>query len=199
MIGANRAMAPSVKSLPRLLVSFRWQWCFGLWMGAILSAWPVDSLVWRTADGRVDAHIDSWNLTNLLQEIATTSGWQVYLEPGTDYQVRAKFKGFSAGEALQHLLGNLNYALLSQTNSAPKLFVYKSSLQGATPLMTPAERGGSISKSGQPISKELVVASKPDSKKMIALQEKRETSGGAGSSEPFKFEFDPSQFLEQRK
>jgi len=187
-----------VKNLPRFLVRFRWHWCFGLWLGATLSAWPIDSLVWRNADGRVDAQIDSWTLTNVLQEIAASSGWQVYLEPGTDYQVRAKFKGFPVGEALRHLLGNLNYALLPQTNSAPKLFVYKSSLQGATQLMT-VESGGSISKRGQPISNELVIASKPDSKKMIALQEKRETSDGAGSSEPFKFEFDPSQFLEQTK
>jgi hypothetical protein len=188
-----------MKNLPRFLARFRWHWCFGLWLGATLSAWPVDSLVWRNAEGRVDAQIDSWSLTNLLQEIAASSGWQVYLEPGTDYKVRAKFKGFPVGEALRHLLGNLNYALLPQTNSAPKLFVYKSSLQGAIQLMAPAEGGGSISKSGQPISKGLVIASKPDSKKTIALQEKRETSDGAGSSEPFKFEFDPSQFLEQTK
>jgi hypothetical protein len=139
MIGANRIVARSAKNLPRFLVRFRWQWCFGLWLGATLSAWPVDSLVWRNADGRVDAQIDSWSLTNLLQEIAASSGWQVYLEPGTDYNVRAKFKGFPLGEALRHLLGNLNHALLPQTNSAPKLFVYKSSLQGAIQLMAPAE------------------------------------------------------------
>jgi len=180
-------------------VRFRWQWCFGLWLGAILSAWPADSLVWRNTDNRVDAQIDSWNLPKLLQQIAAGSGWQVYLEPGTDYKVRAKFKGFPVGEALRHLLGNLNYALLPETNSTSKLFVYRTSLQDATQLMTPAERVGSISKSGQPISKELVIASKPDSRKMIALQEIRETSDGAGSSEPFKFEFDPSQFLEQTK
>jgi hypothetical protein len=182
-------------------VRFRWQWCFGLWLGAILSAWPADSLVWRNADGRVDAQIDSWTLTNLLQEIAASSGWQVYLEPGTDYKVRAKFKGFPVGEALRHLLGNLNYALLPETNSTSKLFVYRTSLQDATQLMAPAGRGGSISKSGQPISKELVIASKPDSKKTIALQEKRETVApdGAAPPEPFKFEFDPSEFLEEAK
>jgi len=65
--------------------------------------------------------------------------------------------------------------------------------------MAPAEGGGSISKRSQPISKRLGIASKPDSKKTIAPQEKRETAvrEGAGSAEPFKFEFDPSQFLEQ--
>jgi hypothetical protein len=190
-----------MKNLPRFLVRFRWHWCFGLWLAATLSASPADSLVWRNADGRVDAQIDSWNLTNVLQEIAASSGWQVYLEPGTDYNVRAKFKGFRVGEALRHLLGNLNYALLPETNSTSKLFVYRSSLQDATQLMAPAERGGSISKSGQPISKGLVIASKPDSKKATVTREKSATAAteGAGSSEPFKFEFDPSQFLEQTK
>jgi hypothetical protein len=79
--------------------------------------------------------------------------------------------------------------------------VYKSSLQGAIQLIAPSERGGSISQSGQPISKGLAIASKADSKKTIAPQEKPATAapGGAGSSEPFKFEFDPSEFLEQTK
>ena len=101
-----------MKNLPRFLARFRWQWCFGLWLCAVLGAWPADSLVWPNAEGRVDAQIDSWNLTNLLQEIAASTGWQVYLESGTDYKVSAKFKGFPVGEALRHLLGNLNYALL---------------------------------------------------------------------------------------
>ena len=190
-----------MKNLPRFLVRFRWRWCFAFWLGATLSAWPVDSLVWRNADGRVDAQIDSWTLTNLLQKIAASTGWQVYLEPGTDYKVRAKFKDFPVGEALRHLLGNLNYALLPETNSIPKLFVYRSSLQDATQLMAPTESGGSIAKSGQRIPKELVITSKLDSKKTIAPQEKRETAApdGAAPPEPFKFEFDPSEFLEQAK
>ena len=194
-------MAPSVKNLPHFLARFRWHWCFGLWLGAALSAWPADSLVWRNAEGRVDAQIDSWSLTNLLQEIAASSGWLIYLEPGTDYQIRAKFQGFPVGEALRHLLGNLNYALLPETNSTSKLFVYKSSLQGATQLMAPAESGGSVSKSGQRISKELVIPAKLDSKKTIAPQVKRETAvrEDAAPAEPFKFEFDPSAFLKQTK
>ena len=67
--------------------------------------------------------------------------------------------------------------------------------------MAPADRGGSISKSGQPIAKELVIASKPNSQKTIAPQEKRAAaaSDGAGPPEPFKFEFDPSQFLKETK
>jgi hypothetical protein len=45
------------------------------------------------------------------------------------------------------------------------------------------------------------MAPKPDSKKTIATQEKHKTAApdGAGPPEPFKFEFDPSQFLEQKK
>jgi hypothetical protein len=162
-----------MKNLSRFLIRFRWQWFFGFWLGVTLSAWPADSLVWRNADNRVDAQIDSWNLPKLLQQIAAGSGWQVYLEPGTEYKVSAKFRGFSVSEALSYLLGNLNYALLPQPNSASKLFVYKNSLQDATQLITPPEKGGKMSKTGKPISNELIVALKPDSKETIEELAKR--------------------------
>ena len=44
----------------------------------------ADSLVWRTAESRVDAQVDGWPLERVLQTITAATGWQVYVEPGTE-------------------------------------------------------------------------------------------------------------------
>ncbi|MDW8310952.1 MAG: S8 family serine peptidase, partial [Verrucomicrobiales bacterium] len=123
--------------------------CFGL-AGAAPGA---DWLTWRADQQLVDAHIESWKLPRLLQEIAAATGWQVFVEPNVDEAVSARFKGLPQGEALRLLLGKLNFALLPQTNGAAKFFVYRTSLHDATQLIRPPARRST----GDPIPDELVV------------------------------------------
>jgi thermitase len=127
----------------------------------------ADSLVWHVEKNRVDAEIQSWNLDKLLQKIAASTGWQIYVEADTLRTVSVKFKNLPQGDALRSLLGNLNFALLPQTNGSPRLFVFRTSLQEATQLVrVPAK----ASKSGtaKPIPNELIVSLKPGSKVNIA-------------------------------
>jgi subtilisin family serine protease len=123
----------------------------------------ADSLTWRADKQLVDAHIESWKLPRLLQEIAATTGWQVFLEPDTDQPVAAKFKGLPPGEALRLLLGKLNFALLPQSDSPAKFFVYRTSIQDATHLIRPPAKLST----GEPIPDELVVRLKDGSPESI--------------------------------
>ncbi|MBI3414682.1 MAG: S8 family serine peptidase [Verrucomicrobia bacterium] len=153
-------------------------------------AFAADMLQWRAKENRVEARIESWELPKLLQQVAAATGWQVYLEPGTHRRIEAKFKDLSVGDALRHLLGDLNFALLPQTNAPSKLFVFQNSLQDATQqiLPPPAEK-----KSGKPIPNELVVTLKPDSKESIETFAKRlgaKVTGRIAGSKAYRLQFD---------
>ena len=94
----------------------------------------TNQLVWRAGINRVDAQIGSWNLRQLLAQISTQTGWQVYVEPGVEQNVSVKFQNLEVREALSRLLGDLNYALLPQKLGKAKLFIYHDSVQNATPV-----------------------------------------------------------------
>lgn len=114
-----------------------------------------DSLVWSRQKSRVDADIDAWPLPRVLQVITTSTGWQVYVEPGTQHAVTAHFTDLPPADALRRLLGDLNFALLPQTDGSSKLFVYRHSVDAATELV---RRSGE--RKSTPIENELVVALK---------------------------------------
>src|SRR5437763_16243749 len=107
-----------------------------------LPACAADTLNWRTNQNLVSADIKSGQLPKLLAQIASLTGWKVYIEPGTTRKVSAKFADLKPGDALHLLLGELNFALVPQTNNSPKLFVFRTTLQHATQLVRPARPEG---------------------------------------------------------
>ncbi|MCX7872431.1 MAG: S8 family serine peptidase [Verrucomicrobiae bacterium] len=87
----------------------------------------------------ITAGIDSMPLEEFLARLSEVTGWNVFIEPGTSHTVSAKFKDRPVGEAMQMLLGNLSFALVPQTNSSPKFFVFKTSMDEATRFIKPAK------------------------------------------------------------
>src|SRR5689334_19567576 len=73
-----------------------------------------DKLNWN--NNSIDADITSWDLPQLLENIASSTGWKIYLEPNIDRKVSAKFEKLPSGEALRSLLGNLNFVVMPPTN-----------------------------------------------------------------------------------
>ncbi len=129
----------------------------------VLRVHANDTISWNAAANRVSADLRSLGLSNVLEQVATATGWQVYLEPGTTHDVSAKFKDLPPGEALHLLLGDLNFALLPQTNAYSRLYVFRTSQRNATQLIRPA---ASRTGSGNPkvIKNELIVRLKPGAK-----------------------------------
>lgn len=120
---------------------------------------PTNTLEWRAEQNKVTADIKGWDVRTLLEHVAASTGWDVFLEPGTKYTVSAKFRDRAPGEALRLLIPPLTAVLLPQSNAPPKLCVYKTSVQDATQRIAPISR----SKRG-PISNELIVKLKPGEK-----------------------------------
>jgi Subtilase family len=127
------------------------------------SARPSGTLDWQARRNRVDARIESWSLPALLAAIESASGWQVYVEPGTELEVTARFEGLSQADALRRLLGRLNFALLPQVDGPAKLFVFRTSAEGATERVRAAATGGSPGRAGTPIRGERIVVLAPGS------------------------------------
>ena len=135
-----------------------------LWLGGFLGTFEAlhaaDTFTWRTNDNRISAEIGSWPLSKLLGKVSEQTGWKVFLEPGTTRDVSVKFKSLSLGDALRSLLGDLNFALVPETNSPSKLFVFRTSLHQATQLISPAQSADAAKKSKR-IRNEIVVTLKP--------------------------------------
>lgn len=107
----------------------------GAWLAAVflaVSAGAANSLVWNEDTDRVNADLRNIKLWPLLEDIAHKTGWHIYVEPGTDKVVDTKFKDLPSGEALKMVLGDLNFALVPQTNGPTCLYIFTTTMQNAT-------------------------------------------------------------------
>ena len=95
-------------------------------------ATETNSLTWHRGADRVDADVPGMALMPLLEKIAMDAGWNIYVEPDTEHTASAKFKNLPANEALKMLLGDLNFALVPQTNGLPRLYVFRTVMKNAT-------------------------------------------------------------------
>ena len=115
----------------------------------------TNSLVWHRATDRVDADVRGMALWPLLEKIAAEAGWHIYVEPDTTHTTSAKFKDLPSGEALKRLLGDLNFALVPQTNAVPRLYVFRTTMKNATqPVLAPKA-------AARHVANELLVKLKP--------------------------------------
>jgi subtilase family protein/fervidolysin-like protein len=129
---------------------------FGLLLVFALSGRAADtnSLVWHKTTGRVDADIRGEPLWPVLEKIAVAADWRVYVEPGLERNVSAKFSDLPSGDALKMLLGDLSFILMPQTNAPARLYVFRTVMQNATRLV-------SAGKSVRHVPNELLIRVRP--------------------------------------
>ena len=100
------------------------------------AAFAANTLTWNTKQNRISADINSEKLFTFLERVASATRWQVFVEPEASHNVSAKFNNLSTGEALALLLGDLNFALVPETNGPSRLYVFRTVRQNATPTPT---------------------------------------------------------------
>ncbi|PWU19680.1 MAG: hypothetical protein C5B50_06110 [Verrucomicrobia bacterium] len=155
-----------------------------------LPAFAGDVLNWRTGQNRVSADIKSGRLYDLLEQVATVSHWHVYVEPGLNHTVSAKFSDLSPGEALHRLLGDLNFALVPSSNSAPRLFVFRTAAENATKRVLPT-LPVAASTGPKRIPNELIVRLKPGAKiEDLARLLGAKVTGRIDSLNAYRLQFD---------
>ena len=129
--------------------------------GWISGAPAAEPLVWQMDRDQVDAEMEAWPLPKVLSAIASATGWDIYVEPDTRYTVTTRFRNLKIPEALRRLLGELNFALIPQTNGPARLFVYQHSVQDATRLIEAPNRARARAAAPRPVPGELIVRLKP--------------------------------------
>lgn len=137
-----------------------------LLMAFCVGAAPVEKaeknkLTWHKDKERVDADIQTWSLDTTLEKIAAGAGWEVYVEPGAAQKVSTKFSNLPVDDALKKMLGKLSFALLPQTNGAPRFYVFQTSMGNATRLVARAAKKAA-QLNPDAILDELIVTLKPD-------------------------------------
>jgi hypothetical protein len=106
--------------------------CLLLALSLKAKAADTNSLVWHTPTGRVSADMHAEPLLPLLEDIGRQTGWHIFVEPDVERNASTKFKDLPSGEALKMLLGDLNFALVPQTNASARLYVFRTTMQNAT-------------------------------------------------------------------
>lgn len=101
-------------------------------LGIPARAATTNSLVWNSGQDSVSADIHGEALWPLLEDIAHQTGWHIFVEPGAKRSTSAKFQDLPEGEALHKLLGQLNYAIVPETNGPQQLYVFTTKMQNAT-------------------------------------------------------------------
>jgi hypothetical protein len=123
-----------------------------------------NSLTWKTNSNLVSADLHDADLLKVLQKVSAATGWKIYLEPGTSRTVSAKFTDLAPGNAMHMLLGDINFALVPETNNHPKLFVFRTGIKNATQLVVVAKAKEVKDAHGKLIPNELIVRLKPGAK-----------------------------------
>jgi thermitase len=126
--------------------------------GVITRAADTNSLVWQADQDQVSADIHGEALWPLLEDIAHQTGWHIFVEPGASHDASVKFRNLRAGEALQKLLGSLNFALVPETNGPQQLYVFTTTIQNATWRVAPARAKAAPMKR---VANQLLVKLKP--------------------------------------
>ncbi len=117
----------------------------------------TNNLFWDRENERVTADVRDWELVPMLEEVAAQSGWNIFLEPDYRHKASVKFKSLPPGEALRRLLGEMNFAMMPQTNGQQRLYVFRTAMGNATQQM----RASRPAPKPKRITNELIVQVKP--------------------------------------
>lgn len=153
----------------------------------------ADHVTWK--DHRLDAHLEGAPLAEVLDRLGTATGWQVFVEPNTERRVAARFGGLRVGEALERLLGDLNYALIPPKRPAEhgRLFVFRTSVHAATELVSASPKPAPPPPAAKPIPNELIVRLRPGFAVSIEELAKRlgaRVVGRADALNAYRLQFD---------
>lgn len=123
----------------------------------------ADTLTWNTNRDEVTANIQGLPVLRVLEAVAHHTGWNIFVESNMTQTVSTKFQNLPTGEALKMLLGDLNFALVPQTNGPNHLYVFRTGIGNARILVHPSDLVSKVSRSGK-IPNQLIVRLKPGGK-----------------------------------
>jgi len=157
-------LQPSVKIVRSCLGHYRFVLGLIILLGGLLpvgaaTATATNTFVWNKEKDQMTADVRDWELLGLLEAIAGQTGWHVFVEPDETFKSSVKFKDLPTGQALRRLLGDMNFAMLPQTNGPQRLYVFRTAMGNATKQV----RNGNVRSAPKPkkVPNELIIRVKP--------------------------------------
>jgi len=98
---------------------------------------PTTEIVWHPTTESLAATVPKQRLSRILPRLARATGWQVFLEPGTDPEVSCTFRTLPAPAALERLLGGQSFSLRTGKDGRSRLLIYRTGAQDATEEVEP--------------------------------------------------------------
>ncbi len=124
-------------------------------------------LTWHGKSNRVDADFVNWSLDRVLKAVSTEARWEVFVEPGLDRSLSARFTGLTTGEALRRFMGPLSFAVVPAASGPVRLFVFKTSIETATDFIEATADAAKAGRRSRAIPDELIVTVKPGAEESI--------------------------------
>jgi hypothetical protein len=161
-------------------------------------AGETNTLLWHAKQGQFEARIAHLELAEALTNIAEQTRWRVFVEPGLQQTLSAKFGPKPAGEALKMMLGSTSFALIPQANGSANLYIFRQNQVAATERIRPKP-------AGKVVPNELLIQLKPGVRpETLAAQLGAKITGRIEGLNAHRFRFeDPAaaerarQFLER--
>jgi len=100
-------------------------------------------------------------LSEVLGHVAAQTGWHIFIEPDANPEVKTQFEGVGVGQAIELLVGRMNYALLPQSDGPTKLFVFRTSRDQATLQVLAADADEKPKVTIKRVGNELIVTVEP--------------------------------------
>ena len=165
----------------------RWA-VLAFWLTAAPWTDAADTLKWNHKENRVGASFTGCSLEKFLEQLTDATGWEIFVQPGTRQTISVKFADRTPGDALRLLFGDLNFALVPQTNGPAKFFVFRTTASEATQPVK------SVAKNGRIIPNELIVRLKPG-QSIDALAKKlgAKVIGRAGKFNAYRLQFESEE------
>lgn len=178
----------TIRQIP-LLIGFALLVAFS----ALPAAAPAktDTLTWNRTKDAMDADVRDLGLIPLLKRIAHETGWHVYVEPVAGFKASTRFTGLPTSQALRRLLGDMNFAIVPQTNGTSRLYVFQSSRNNAT------QRVSAAPSEARRVPRELVIRAREGTDvEALAKQLGAKIVGHIPELNAYRFEFESEEALE---
>ena len=157
---------------------------------------PPAEITWHATSESLTVRIPKQRLSQVLPRLARATGWQVFVEPGTDPLISCTFHALPAAEGVERLLNGQGFALRTGKDGRSRLLIYRTNANGATEEIAPeysvVER----------VANELLVKLKPGASRgieEIAAELKAKVVGKIEGQDIYRLRFENAADTEQAR
>ena len=159
----------------------------------------ADGVRWHADQKTLDVDLHEAPLIPTLEQLATQTGWHIYLEPTPGKTFTTKFTGLARGQAMRILIGDMNYAFVPQAD-VTKLFIFRTSRDAATYEIKSKPKAELAAPVVKKVPNQLIVKLKPGVKiEDIARQLGAKVKARIGDLNAYLLEFDSDEAVESAR